>query len=114
MSKRALIIAGMVVTLLLAGVVSYYASSSPDGLNKVATDRGFNKGEEPHDLEDGPFAGYESSFIDNGRFSGAVAGIVGVGATFLLVGGLALAVRRRGDGDAARVSDDRDASSARR
>ncbi len=32
---------GLAVSLLLAGVVSYYASSSPDGLEKVAEDIGF-------------------------------------------------------------------------
>lgn len=107
MSKRALIITGLVVALLLAGGVSYYASSQPDGLNKVAADRGFNKAEKPHDLDDGPFAGYESSFIDNGRLSGAVSGIVGVAVTLLLMGGVALAVRRR------EVHDDRRAADVR-
>jgi hypothetical protein len=98
MSRRALLVVGLLVALLLAGGVSYYASSDPDGLNKVAIDQGFDEGEQAHDLEDGPFAGYESSGIDNGRLSGAVAGVVGVVVTFALVGGLALLVARRNRG----------------
>jgi cobalt/nickel transport protein len=35
----------LVVALLLAGVVSYYASSEPDGLNRVAQDTGISRTE---------------------------------------------------------------------
>ena len=39
MSKnRKFYIGGFIVSLFLAGVVSFYASSSPDGLEKVAGD----------------------------------------------------------------------------
>ena len=42
MSKnRKFYIGGFIVSLFLAGVVSFYASSSPDGLEKVAEDIGF-------------------------------------------------------------------------
>jgi hypothetical protein len=105
MSRRALLLVGLLVALVLAGGVSYYASGDPDGLNKVAIDEGFDKGEKAHDLEEGPFAGYESSWIDNGRLSGGVAGVVGVGVTFLLVGGLALVVARRNRGTDAHAED---------
>ena len=32
---------GVFVTLILAGVVSFYASGDPDGLEKVAEEKGF-------------------------------------------------------------------------
>ena len=38
----------LVVALLLAGVVSFYAASSPDGLTKVSLDKGFADTEEDH------------------------------------------------------------------
>jgi hypothetical protein len=101
MSRRTLLIVGLLAALVLAGGASYYASSDPDGLNKVASDKGFAKGEKAHDFEKGPLAGYETSGIDDGRLSGGIAGIVGVGVTFLLVGGLALVVARRNRGGAA-------------
>jgi hypothetical protein len=101
MKLRTVVILGLLVALVLAGGVSYYASSQPDGLNKVAADEGFNKGERAHDLEGSPFAGYETDGIDDGRLSGGVAGVVGVAITFLLGGGLAYAARRRGTTDGA-------------
>jgi cobalt/nickel transport system permease protein/cobalt/nickel transport protein len=84
-----------VVALLLAGVVSYYASDSPDGLNRVAQDKGFAATEKDHRAADGPFAGYRTEDVGNDRLSGAIAGVVGVGVVLVLVGGLVLVVRRR-------------------
>ena len=95
MSRRALVLAGLLVALVLAGGVSYWASSAPDGLNKVASDEGFDKGAKDHRLDDSPFAGYETTGVGDSRLSGGLAGVVGVGVTFLLVGGLVWGVRRR-------------------
>ena len=89
----------LVAALVLAGVVSYYASTSPDGLNKVAIDKRFAGAEEPHDLENSPLAGYSTSDVDNERLSGGLAGVAGVGATLVLAGGLAMLVRRRSPPD---------------
>ena len=84
-----------VVALILAGVVSFYAASSPDGLNRVAADKGFSDTEKDHHAADGPFAGYGTSFVDNERLSGGLAGVVGVLVVLSLSGGLTLALRRR-------------------
>jgi hypothetical protein len=94
-SRRALVVVGLLVTLVLAGGVSYLASGSPDGLNKVAGDTGMDAKAESHDLEDSPFGGYQTKGVDDGFLSGGLAGVVGVGVTFLLVGGVVWAVRRR-------------------
>jgi hypothetical protein len=93
-SRRALVVVGLLLALVLGGGVSYYASGDPDGLNKVASDEGFAEGEKDHGLDDSPFAGYETTGVDDGRLSGGLAGVVGVGVTFLVVGGLVYAVRR--------------------
>lgn len=94
MSRRALLVGGLLLTLLLAGIASFYASSDPDGLEKAAQDTGI-AGEARDSATDGsPLAGYETTGVDDGRLSGGLAGVVGVGVTFLLVGGLVLAVRR--------------------
>jgi PDGLE domain len=89
------VVAGLLVALALAGIVSYYASSDPDGLTKVSEDEGFAQSEEAHDLEDSPFAGYGTKDVDNERLSGGLAGVIGVGATFVVAGGVALVLRRR-------------------
>ena len=88
-------LAGLLVTLLLAGVVSYYASESPDGLNSVASKQGFDKGAKDHAADDSPLAGYSTRGVDDERLSGGLAGVAGVGLTFLIVGGVTLVLRRR-------------------
>ena len=86
---------GLIVALLLAGVVSYYASSSPDGLEKVAADKGLAAGAKPHGLGNGPLADYGVKGVNDQRLSVGLAGVVGVGVTFALAGGMFLLVRRR-------------------
>ena len=95
-STPAVVVVGVLVALVLAGVVSFYASSSPDGLIKVAIDQGFSSTEKEHGVADGPLAGYESKGIPDERISGGVAGVAGSLTVLLLTGGLAFAVRRRG------------------
>ena len=60
----------LVVALVLAGVVSYYAASSPDGLNRVAEDKGFSSTQKDHATSDNPLAGYDTKGIGNDRLSG--------------------------------------------
>jgi len=105
-STRTVVAVGVLVALLLAGVVSFYASSSPDGLNKVAQDQGFSSTEKPHGVSDGPLAGYEAKGVGDARLSGGVAGVVGSLTVLLLAGGLAFAVRRRGSADRAGAAPD--------
>ena len=93
---RVFVVAALVVTLALAGGVSYYASSSPDGLSKVAADKGFDAQQRDSVVTDSPMAGYATKGVDNERLSGGLAGAVGVGVVLVLAGGLAYAVRRRG------------------
>jgi hypothetical protein len=99
------------VALLLAGLASHYASNSPDGLNKVASDQGFDKAAKPHTADDSPLAGYATKGVDDQRLSGGLAGVAGVGLTFLIAGAVVLVVRRRGParaGGAAPTDDDAD------
>ena len=91
----AFIAAGLVVAYVLAFAVSPEASSEPDGLNKVAIDKGFNRAERPHALEEeSPTAGYAVEGVDNERLSTGLAGLIGVTVTFAFAGGLFLLVRR--------------------
>lgn len=99
-SLRAVLAVGLLVVLLLAGVASHYASSAPDGLDRVATDTGIGAGAESHPLGDGPLADYSTTGVEHERLSGGVAGVVGVAMTFLLVSAVAVAVRRRDRADA--------------
>ena len=96
MSRRTFWIAALVVTLLIAGVGSYYASAHPDGLEYVAEQTGFLDAAEDSPTADSPFADYGTQGVDDPRLGGGIAGILGVVVTLLLAGGLAFAVRRRG------------------
>ena len=91
---------GLLVALLFGGVVSYWASSEPDGLNKVASDTGLDGEQQAHELADSPLAGYQADGVDSPALSGGVAGIIGVTVCFLVGGGIAWALRRRDPVDA--------------
>ena len=104
-STRVLVVTGVLVALLLAGVASYYASSAPDGLNRVAEDQGISRAERQHRAADGPLAGYRARGVENDRLSGLVAGVTGALVVLVLFGGLTLVLRRRADHDRSHVAD---------
>ncbi|MET9551346.1 energy-coupling factor ABC transporter permease [Streptomyces sp. NPDC006645] len=94
-SPRGLLAAGLGTALLLAGVVSFYASANPDGLEKVAADKGIDKKVEEHAAADSPLADYGIKDISNSRLSGGLAGVIGVGATVVVGSGIFYVVHRR-------------------
>jgi cobalt/nickel transport protein len=85
--NKKFLISGFVVSLFLAGVVSFYASSNPDGLEKVAEDIGFIATAEEHTYADGALADYGVKGIENERASVGIAGVIGVIGT-AIVGGV--------------------------
>jgi len=99
---------GLLVALLLAGVVSNFASSSPDGLDATAregctfdADGEITGGtcmlqqEGEHQLGDSPLADYGIRGIDNSFLSTALAGTAGVLITFGIGAGVFWLARRR-------------------
>lgn len=103
--QRAFFAAVLLFALVLAGVVSFYASSSPDGLEKVAEDKDFTDTARDHALAGSPVADYSVKGVDDARLGGGLAGTIGVGVTLALSSGVFLLLRRRGAGtDPAHVS----------
>ncbi|MFI6339192.1 energy-coupling factor ABC transporter permease [Streptomyces sp. NPDC050535] len=94
-SHRKVWITGLVTSLVLAGFVSFYASADPDGLEKVATDKGIDRKAEEHAAADSPLADYGVKDISDSRLSGGLAGVIGVGVTAVAGTGVFWAVRRR-------------------
>jgi cobalt/nickel transport protein len=99
---------GLLVALLLAGVVSNFASGSPDGLDYAAREGcTFNADGEitggtcmaqqagDHQLGDSPLADYGIRGIDNKFLSTGLSGVLGVLLTFAIGGGVFWLVRRR-------------------
>ena len=98
----------LVVALLVAGGLSYFASSDPDGLDTVTlhgcdvveTDAGEqldgtciaqNAGE--HSMAGSPLADYA---VGGGEGTVGLAGVIGVLVTLAVAGGLFWVLRRRG------------------
>ncbi|MGQ9476165.1 MAG: PDGLE domain-containing protein [Actinomycetota bacterium] len=104
------ILAGLLVSVALALLVSPWASSSPDGLEKVAEDKGFLEKAEETDpaWESAPIPDYaipgltrEVKDEETGevmeeptKLATALAGLVGTVAIFLIAWGLALVLRK--------------------
>lgn len=95
----------LVVSLLVAGVASYYASAHPDGLEHVAEETGFLDSAEDSATADSPLADYGVEGVDNERLSGGLAGVIGSLVVLALAGGLFLVLRRR-------APDSRDSASS--
>lgn len=76
-STRVLLTVGLAIALVLAGVVSLYASTSPDGLNRVALDLGFAGSEQDSAAANGPLAGYVVTGLGDARWSAGLAGVLG-------------------------------------
>jgi cobalt/nickel transport protein len=99
MKRWGFILAGLLVSLVLAGLVSNFASEAPDGLEHAAREgctedatgeivggSCIAQAERDHDLAGSPFADYAVP---------VVSGVVGVVITFAVAGGLFWLVRRR-------------------
>ncbi|GAB3435559.1 hypothetical protein GCM10027517_04840 [Phycicoccus ginsengisoli] len=95
-SSRALLLVGLALVLLLAGVVSSYASSHPDGLNHVARTLGFGSTASPHASDGSPFSGYATRGIGDARVSRGLAGVIGVVLVSAVGAGLFWNLRRKG------------------
>jgi cobalt/nickel transport protein len=85
----------LLVSLLVAGVASYYASSHPDGLEYVADKVGFIDRADDSPAAKSPLADYSAKGVDNDRISGGIAGVAGSALVLVLAGGLFRVLRRR-------------------
>ncbi|WP_328790119.1 MULTISPECIES: energy-coupling factor ABC transporter permease [unclassified Streptomyces] len=94
-STKKVWVTGLVTALVLAGFVSFYASANPDGLEKVAADKGIDAKVEEHAAANSPLADYGVKDVEDARLSGGLAGVIGVGVTVVAGTGIFWAVRRR-------------------
>jgi hypothetical protein len=95
-SVRAFTVLALSIAVGLATAVSPFASSSPDGLERVARDKAFLEQRAPRPIqEDSPLAGYAFPGVGDGRVATGLAGFAGSLVVFALGSGLALAIRRR-------------------
>ena len=94
--------AGLAITVALVLFVAPWASSSPDGLEKVAEDKGFSgKAEETDPAWEGsPAPDYTVPGVEDSHpaLATALAGLAGTVAIFLIAWGLALVLKKRDGG----------------
>ena len=110
MNRRTLgfVLGGLLVALLLAGVVSGFASPHPDGLDSSLrtgctfdAEDNITGGDCParqareHELANSPLTDYGIRGVDNPYLSTGLSGVLGVLLTFALGGGLFWLARRR-------------------
>ena len=93
-STRTVVVVGLAVSLLLAAVVSFYASGHPDGLEFVSRTLGFGDAARSSATAGSPLAGYTVRGVSDARVSGGLAGVVGVLATGLVMAALVVLLRR--------------------
>ena len=92
MSGRTFTALGLLTALVVAGLLSHYASSSPDGLMHVADAEGFLSTATDSITRGSPLAGYSVSGLGHVRLSGGLAGVIGCTVVFGLV---SIVTRRR-------------------
>lgn len=121
--KKSIIVftlAGLAVAVALALIVSPWASSSPDGLEKVAEDKGFIEAAEETEPAWGssPIPDYavpglteeavneETGEVEEEptKLATALAGLIGTVGIFLIAWGLALVLKKKGGGAEAQAA----------
>jgi cobalt/nickel transport protein len=94
MSKKDVLI-GLAMSLLVAFLMSPFASPWPDGLERVAKDQGFlEKGEGPPVFA-APIPDYTFPGIGNREWATATAGLVGTLLMFGIGWGIAAILKKR-------------------
>ena len=88
---RKLVFVGLVISFIVGFMLSPYASSLPDGLERVAIK--YNLKEKV--LFDAPFKDYQVKILDNDRLATSFAGLIGTGVVFLSVVGLFKLISRK-------------------
>jgi hypothetical protein len=90
---RPLVAVALALAVGLAFFASPFASSSPDGLNRVAADHGFAGA--AHAARAAPASGYALPGVHDERLAKGLAGFAGTLVVFAVGSGLAVVLRRR-------------------
>ena len=92
---RRFTILALAVAILLGAALAPFASSSPDGLERVAAEQGFaDRGRLAPVQRHAPAGGYAFPGIDDAHVATGLAGLAGALGVFLLGAGLVAVVRR--------------------
>ncbi len=95
MTTKKIVQIGLVTSIFVAAVISFYASSNPDGLEFVAEQVGFLNTAKDSAVASSPLADYAFAGLENERISVALAGIIGVLLTAAISFGLFTFLKKR-------------------
>ena len=99
MSSKKLFLIGLLVSFLMAGFLSFYASSHPDGLEKVTAEQGLDVTVIDSPNADSVLADYGVAGIENERLSGVLGGAIGIAVVGIAGTGIYFWVRTPKSGD---------------
>lgn len=85
----------LLVSVVIAAGLSFFASSHPDGLEFVGEQLGIAAHATGSAVAGSPLAGYNVHGVANGALSGGLAGVIGVLLVLAMLYGVATLVRRR-------------------
>ena len=88
MSSKKLLVIGLLASIVIAGFLSFYASSQPDGLEKVSADQCLDVTAVDSANADSALADYGVAGVENERASAFLGGVIGVAITGLAGVGL--------------------------
>jgi len=94
MSKKDIFL-GLTISLVIALFMSPFASPWPDGLERVAKDKGFLEKGEGSPAIAAPIADYAFPGIENKEWATSIAGFVGTLAMFGVGWGVAVLIKKK-------------------
>jgi len=92
---KKIILAGLFIAVAIAMFLSPFASSHPDGLEKVAEDKGFLHKGESAELFSAPIPDYEMPGVKQEKMAVSLAGIIGTLVTFSAAYGIGYLMKTR-------------------
>jgi hypothetical protein len=95
MTTKKIVQIGLVTSIFVAAIISFYANSNPDGLEFVAEQVGFLNTAKDSATAGSPLADYAFAGLENERISVALAGIIGVLLTAAISFGLFTFLKKR-------------------
>lgn len=84
---RTFLIWGFAAVAVFTAILSPWASSAPDGLEKVAIENGFDEDAKEHPAGKGPLADYEVKGVQNEGVGTSLSGLIGITVVFLVTAG---------------------------
>jgi cobalt/nickel transport protein len=88
------ILFGLLIALILAGIFSLFACPWPDGLEKVAGDKGFFKKGNIEPVFASPIPDYSWPGVKNEKLATSLAGTLGTLVVFGITWALAVLIKR--------------------